>query len=115
MITADSIGKALSEELRRQHPGAKGIFIVMKVIKLHETFKAYKTYELSLWYVLKGVKTLLITQKYEGRVLSSEDDRISDLITFHLLRDSYALTRSQEWKNILNKEHELSNNESSPK
>lgn len=54
----------------------KGHFVLQKIIKPHHTFKAYKEYTYSLWYIKNRDKHNIITIHNTEKVLNNQEDNI---------------------------------------
>ena len=90
MDTDELIIKGLNAYLnsRRLKLGisARGKFIIQKQIMTNETFKAYKEYIYTVWFVDRDYKQSLIEIHSTKKVINNNDDKVIEQLDIELIK-----------------------------
>lgn len=84
-----------------------GHFILQRVVKPHETFKAYKEFDLTLWFV-KGNNRykVIIINAIERIVSNSQEENIIKRMNTELCKKIFELINSDLYNKIIEGKYE---------
>lgn len=114
-MKTDEIVGALNIELfnERKKIGStcKGQFIIRRTIEEVPTFKAYKQYQVQLWYIQDRKKFQILVESITDRVILNEDELILKNLNTRFLVAVFQLQKSTSWEKIIRGEYGISDNE----
>lgn len=114
-MKTDEIVVALNVELfnERKKMGStcEGQFMIRRTIEEVPTFKAYKQYQVQLWYIQDRKKFLILGESITDRVILNDDEFIIKTLNTRFLVAVFQLQKSTSWEKIIKGEYGISDNE----
>lgn len=78
-----------------------GHFILHRTIDTNPTFKAYKTYKATLWYVVAKKKLPIIQTEVTGKVLNGQEEKMIEELNKELLIKLFDIINKKLIDNII--------------
>lgn len=86
--------------------GTNGHLVLQKSNNPHPTFKAYKEYNYSLWFVKRGKKYKVITVNIVDKVLDGQEESMMRRMNIELCTNIFKLIDSEMYNQIVNGEYD---------
>lgn len=93
-------------DLNRKDKNHKGHFVLQKRATTNETFKAYKLYIYTLWYVSKNTKAEILNVQYSGKVVEGNDISVLNFLNIELCKSIFNFVNSDIYNKIINGEYD---------
>lgn len=98
-------------ELKRaeRNISKNGHIVMHKTITPNPTMKAYKTYEITLWFVKNLTKYRVITIKHSTRVVDGNDTEVLKYLEIELVKTLFTFATSDKMEEIINGTYQYTN------
>lgn len=97
----EGLNEHIEEKRHKEGIQAKGHLVLHKVIKPHSTFKVYKTYIFTLWFVNGKKKKEVISISHCAKVLEGQEESIIRDINIELCHHIFNWIGSDFYKKII--------------
>ena len=108
MKTEDIIeGLNLHIEAKREDKGIKttGHLVLQKEITPHSSFKAYKIYKYTLWFVKRGKSHKVMVLQHTAKVLDGQEESMNREMNIRLSNMIFDWIGSNFYKQVINGEY----------
>lgn len=97
----DILNKYIEDKRRDNSILTSGHLVLQRIVTSHPTFKAYKSYELLLWFVKDRKKYKVLTIKEIAKVIDGQEDRIIRNISMQFCYLIFNLLNTDTYNEIL--------------
>ena len=113
MIVEDII-TVFNKELKRlrEEKGVenKGFFVLQKNIDQDVTFKAYKMYSYTLWYIYGKHRSIYITVKHSNRAIDAKmDEVVKNHVDMLFVEELFKSMTTEYWQQVINGTYGIDN------
>ena len=84
---------------------ATGHLVLLRNITINPSFKAYKTYEATVYFVSKRKKYKVLNCSLTAKVLEGQEERMKEDIDIKLINDIFNFIQSEYYKQIIKGEY----------
>lgn len=82
-----------------------GHLVLQKTIKPHSTFKAYKEYTFTIWFVKNGTKHIIMKLANTDKVIEGRDEMLVNRLSKELCYMLFNWVGSESYKQIIKGEY----------
>ena len=84
---------------------SKGHLVLQRIIELHPTFKAYKTYKAILWFVKGRDRHIVISLNHSDKVLEGQEEPMQQYINTELCHRIFNWIGSSFYEEVIKGEY----------
>lgn len=84
---------------------SSGHVVIQKIITINPTFKAYKKYSYTLWFVKAGHKYMIVKVQETAKILEGQEETVIRRLNIELSRQIFNLIDSELFKQIVQGEY----------
>lgn len=108
-MRAEDIVEGLNKHIEDKRDSLKlnttGHLVLQRIVKPHQTFKAYKEYEAILWFVKRSKKYRVISVKYTAKVLDGQEELMIREMNIMLCRNVFNWIGSEFYEQVIRGEY----------
>lgn len=91
----------LEEERKKRNIKESGHFVMLRTVEINSSFKAYKTYKVEIFFVLKKAKKSVLTVQNTSRVIDGQEEAITRKLNTELTASILSFIGSDTFKAII--------------
>ena len=101
----EAFNLTISQYRRLHNIDSKSHIVLQKNIEQNNTFKAYKTYVRTLWYVNGRNKYIILKVSHTDKVLDGQEEKIIKAVDIQLSIALFEFMRTEYYNQIINEEY----------
>lgn len=114
-MRSEDIVEGLNQQLKREREekfkNVKGLFVLQRNVDINESFKVYKTFTATLWYVQNKKKYMIFQEVVTGRYLTGEEEKALRELNIKLIQGVLTFSKTEQWELIKRGEYGIPHNE----
>lgn len=108
----EGLNKHIEDKRGSLKLNATGHLVLQRIVKPHQTFKAYKEYEAILWFIKRNKKYRIMSVKHTAKVLDDQEEPVIKEMNIMLCRNVFNWIGSGFYEQVIRGEYNGDINES---
>ena len=84
---------------------ATGHLVLLRNITINQSFKAYKTYEATVYFVSKRKKYKVLNCSLTAKVLEGQEEKMKEDMDIHLIDNIFNFIQTEYYNQIIRREY----------
>lgn len=97
----EGLNKHIEEKRKELNINTKGHLVLQKLITPSPTFKAYKFYEMILWFVKPGKKQRLLTISQTVKMTDGQEESVNGCMNILLSTELFSFIGTKEYEQVI--------------
>lgn len=97
----EGLNKHIEEKRKELNINTKGHLVLQKLITPSPTFKAYKFYEMILWFVKPGKKQRLLTISQTVKMIDGREESVNGCMNILLSTELFSFIGTKEYEQVI--------------
>ena len=102
----EGLNKHIEEKRKELNISTKGHLVLQKLITPSPTFKAYKFYEMILWFVKPGKKQQLFSISQTVKLIEGQEESVNRSMDILLSTELFDFIGTKEYEQVIQGEYE---------
>lgn len=102
----EGLNKHIEEKRKELNINTKGHLVLQKLITPSPTFKAYKFYEMILWFVKPGKKQQLFSISQTVKLIEGQEESVNRSMDILLSTELFDFIGTKEYEQVIQGEYE---------